>query len=167
MSHRPTAAVALAGLVLALVLVHPASARAALRDAPSLALRTAHGEVLLDSLRGRVVVVDFWASWCAPCQRSFPWLNSLLEHYRDRGLVVLGVSVDKSIDDADAFLAKHPASFTVAYDPAGRAAAAFAVQGMPSTFVVGRDGRIRASHVGFDPRKTGPFEAALQEALEP
>ncbi len=153
----------LAGLLL-LALVPHAGATKAPRQVPSLVLRTAKGAMALDSLRGHVVVVDFWASWCGPCHQSFPWLDSLQTRYRDRGVVVVGVSVDKSLDAADAFVAGHPAAFTVAYDPAGRAAEAFGVQGMPSTFLVGRDGTLLASHVGFDARKTAPFETALQEA---
>ena len=150
---------------LALAALAPA-ARASSRPAmiPSLVLKTSTGQVALDSLRGKVVLVDFWASWCGPCHQSFPWLDAVQKRYADSGLVVVAVSVDKSLDAADAFLARHPGSMTVAYDPAGRAAQAFDVHGMPSTYLIGRDGSIRMSHVGFDPRKVGPLEAGIQEA---
>ncbi len=132
--------------------------------APSITLRTARGPVALDSLRGKVVLVDFWASWCAPCARSFPWLDAMQKQYGDSGLVVLAVTVDKSSDAADRFLAEHPSTLLVGYDPAGEAASAFGVQGMPSTFLVGRDGVVRLRHVGFDPRGTGPLERGIREA---
>lgn len=145
----------------------PAAAAKAPGTAPSLTLRTRSGAVALDSLRGKVVIVDFWASWCGPCHQSFPWLESLRVRYAAQGLQVIAVDVDKNSDDADEFLAKHKVGFGIAYDPAGKAAEAFGVEGMPSTFLIGRDGRVLVRHVGFGARKTAPFETALQEALKP
>jgi thiol-disulfide isomerase/thioredoxin len=75
----------------------------------------------LERYRGKIVVVDFWASWCAPCRRSFPWLNEIQAKYRDR-VVVIGVNVDREQADAAQFLRDVPAKFPVIYDPAGELA---------------------------------------------
>lgn len=150
--------------LLSTAVVSQGSSRPAVQ-VPSLVLRAPHGEAALDSLRGQVVLVDFWASWCAPCEKSFPWLDAMQKRFGPRGFAVLAVSVDKSLNAADAFVARHPVSFRIAYDPAGRAATAFGVMGMPSTFLVGRDGTILARHVGFDPRRTSALETVIEEAL--
>jgi cytochrome c biogenesis protein CcmG/thiol:disulfide interchange protein DsbE len=134
------------------------------RSAPPFSLPGRSGTVSLDSLRGRVVYVDFWASWCEPCRRSFPWLNTLREHYADRGLTIVAINLDKDRRAADAFLEKFPADFLVAYDPAGKSAEAYRVSAMPSSFLIGPTGALLWSHAGFDLRKTGAIEAQIQEA---
>jgi len=136
------------------------------RTAPSFTLPSRHGTVCSDSLRGKVVYVDFWASWCGPCRGSFPWLKSLHERFADKGLVVVAINLDKSRDDADAFLAKYPAPFTVAFDPAGKTAEAFHVAAMPTSFIVGRDGTLLHTHAGFDRKKVAAIETLIQEACE-
>jgi len=133
-------------------------------SAPTFSLPGRTGTVSLDSLRGRVVYVDFWASWCEPCRRSFPWLNTLRERYADRGLTIVAINLDKDRRTADAFLEKFPTSFLVAYDPAGKTAEAYRVSAMPSSFLIGPTGTLLSSHAGFDPRKTGAIEALIQEA---
>ena len=133
--------------------------------ATSFRLPTRSGTVDSDSLRGRVVVVDFWASWCGPCRHSFPWFARMHERLAGKGLTIVAVNLDKKREDADRFLAGLPAPFTVAFDPSGRTAEAFHVKGMPSTYVIGRDGRLVHSHIGFDEKKTAELEAAIQEAL--
>lgn len=152
-------------LPLLVVLVSHAHAAGSPAAAPPFRLPGRGAEVVSDSLRGRVVLVDFWASWCVPCRKSFPWLGAMQEKYGPQGLTVVGVNLDKTRSAADAFLAQVPAPFTLAFDPAGKTAAAWGVKGMPSTFLVGRDGTIVHAHVGFDPAKTGPFETMIEEAL--
>lgn len=150
---------------LLLVLASHAHAAAAPGAAPAFRLPGRDAEVVSDSLRGRVVLVDFWASWCVPCRKSFPWLAAMQEKYGPQGLTVVGVNLDKTRPAADAFLAQVPAPFTLAFDPAGKTAAAWGVKGMPSTFLVGRDGTVLRAHVGFDPAKTESFEKLIEEAL--
>jgi cytochrome c biogenesis protein CcmG/thiol:disulfide interchange protein DsbE len=124
--------------------------------APSFVLPTANGQpVELAQLRGSVVYVDFWASWCAPCRRSFPWMNALYQRYRDDGLTVVGINVDKRRPDADRFLRDVPATFPIVFDAQGIAPTAFDVKGMPSSYLIDRNGIVVAVEEGFhDDRKT-------------
>jgi len=97
------------------------------QPAPAIALPGLAGPVQLDALRGQVVFVDFWASWCGPCKQSFPWLNEMQAKYGARGLRVLAVNVDRQRAHADRFLAQVPARFAVAFDPQGDVAQRYAV----------------------------------------
>ena len=82
------------------------------QPAPAFALPNAKGDTfVLERMRGKVVYVDFWASWCGPCRRSFPWMNEMQQKYGEQGLVIVGVNVDKKRSDADRFLAQLPATF--------------------------------------------------------
>jgi thiol-disulfide isomerase/thioredoxin len=149
-------------LVIVLLAEPPATAGQNPR-APTFMLPTRTGTVSLDSLRGRMVLVDFWASWCEPCRKSFPWLKSLHDRYGAHGLAIVAVDLDKDRDAADKFLAKYPAPFIVAFDPAGKTAEAFKVSAMPSSYLLGPTGEILHAHAGFDPRKTGTIETLIQE----
>ena len=154
----------------AALLALPGLAAAAPRrpaPAPEIRLPGREGNVDLAGLRGRPVIVDFWASWCVPCRSSFPWLAKMQQAYSDKGLMVVAVNLDKDPKAAAAFLESVPAPFTIAYDPAGKSAEAFHVNAMPSTFLVDRKGTIVYTHVGFDSRKTAEFERKLQEACAP
>ena len=122
-----------------------ASAGAAATDLPSAAPRWP----LLDTLQGKVVLVDFWASWCAPCLHSFPWMNELQKKHAGDGLVIVAVNLDQDRALADDFLKKVPAQFRVEYDPAGNIARQFDVQAMPTSFLLDRSGKIRIRHAGF------------------
>jgi thiol-disulfide isomerase/thioredoxin len=123
--------------------------------------------VALADLRGKVVLVDFWASWCVPCRQSFPWLGEISQRYAGSGLVVVAISLDKSRASAVSFLSQHPAPFVVAFDPAGKTAEAFAVGAMPSSFLLDRQGRVVYSHAGFDSRDTGAVENEIRKVVAP
>lgn len=144
-------------LLLAVISVGEAPIRAADVVTPSLDL---------SAYRGRVVVVDFWASWCTPCRRSIPWLNQMRARYADHGLVVIGVNVDKDREDAARFLREVPIDFDVVYDPAGALAERYGVEGMPSTYVYSRDGDLVARHLGFQNAKRPEYEALLGRLLQ-
>ena len=115
--------------------------------------------------RGRVVIVDFWASWCKPCRRSIPWLNSMRARYGASGLDVIGVNVDAERDEAERFLRDVPIDFEIVFDPNGELAKQFKVQGMPSSFVFDRSGTLVETHLGFRDAKKGQSEATLKNLL--
>ena len=133
--------------------------------APDFKLASAKGMVELSKLKGKVVYVDFWASWCTPCRKSFPWMNELHKKYKDQGLEVVAVNLDKSREPIDIFLAKTPADFTIAYDPSGTAAANYKVSGMPSSYVIDRSGQLQVSHLGFRDKDKEEIEAKIKELL--
>ena len=122
-------------------------------------------ELNLDDYRGQVVIVDFWASWCVPCRRSFPWLNSMQARYGDDGLVIIGVNLDSDQKDADAFLGEYPADFRILRDADGVLARQFEVAAMPTSYVVDRDGHIIARHLGFKVKKTDEYEDIIRSAI--
>lgn len=134
--------------------------------APNLSLPGLNDNVVnLAGLKGKVVYVDFWASWCGPCKQSFPFMNELLAKYRAQGLEVVAVNLDAKRDDARSFLAEVPADFTVAFDAKGDSARRWEVRSMPSSYLVGRDGRIVAVHKGFKADDRKELEARIAQAL--
>ena len=115
---------------------------------------------------GRVVIVDFWASWCKPCRQSIPWLNAMRAQYGADGLDVIGVNVDANRDDADRFLREVPIEFEVVFDTRGELAKEFKVRGMPSSYVFDRAGKLIQTHIGFRDAKRDEKEAELKELLK-
>lgn len=121
---------------------------------------------LLKSYSGKVVMVDFWASWCGPCLRSFPWMNDLQQHYGGDGLVIVAVNLDQERALADAFLQKLPPNFHVEFDMAGNIARQFGVQVMPSSFLVDRHGQVRVRHAGFRDAQRAEREQQIVQLLK-
>jgi thiol-disulfide isomerase/thioredoxin len=119
----------------------------------------------LNTYRGKVVYLDFWASWCTPCRRSFPWLDDLVRQFSNRDLVVIGVNVDQSHELAQKFLSDTPAAFSIVYDPQGAIATAFKIVGMPSAVLIDRTGQVRFQHVGFSDSKKDEYEAHVRALL--
>ena len=119
----------------------------------------------LAEFEGQVVVVDFWASWCVPCRRSFPWLNTMHERYKDDGLVIIGVNLDEEREAAEIFLEEYSPMFRIHFDASKELAHRFDVVAMPSSYVLGRDGEVVTRHYGFKVRKQEEYEAAIVAAL--
>ena len=150
-----------ASLLIGLLVAWPAAHAVRVGEAaPSFVLASAGGETIDSTeLRGKVVYVDFWASWCSPCRRSFPWLNTLHERYAREGLAIVGVNVDKRRLDADKFLRDVPAIFRIVFDAQGTTPTAFDVKGMPSSYLIDRKGVVVAIEEGFhDERRVGMEE---------
>ena len=149
-----------------LVVPAPALAAAAGEPAPAFTLPDAGGApVALDKLKGRVVYIDFWASWCGPCKRSFPWMGEMQRKYGDGGLTVVAINVDKKREDADRFLKGASAEFTVVYDAAGSAPAAWQVKSMPSSYLVDASGRIAWVESGFKDDRKAEVEDRIRAAI--
>ncbi|MCX6179513.1 MAG: TlpA disulfide reductase family protein [Chlorobiales bacterium] len=134
--------------------------------APDFELSGGSGTVKLSKTSGSVVYVDFWASWCGPCRQSFSWMNEMQEKYRSQGFQVIGVNLDAKSEDAKKFLSQIPAKFTVAFDSKGLTPRAYGVKGMPTSFLVGRDGRIIFQHLGFKEADRAGLEKQIKAALE-
>ncbi len=135
------------------------------REAPAFAVATEAGKLNLADFKGKVVYLDFWASWCVPCRASFKWLNEMHDKYGTKGLVVLAVNVDKDKALAAQFLKDSPAKFRIGYDPEGLVAAAYQLKGMPSSYTVDRKGVIQGAHVGFRDKDKEALEQQLKALL--
>lgn len=134
--------------------------------APDVALTGDSGApIRLADMKGKVVLLDFWASWCVPCRKSFPALDSLQRQFRDQGLAVVAVNVDEQRRDADQFLAVRPHTMAVAFDPQGHAAQAFNLKGMPSTVLLDRHGSVRYAHMGYTEKSIEQFRSEIQTLL--
>ena len=145
----------------------PMALAAAVGDAaPAFSLPTAAGEaVTLERLRGKVVYVDFWASWCGPCRRTFPWMNEMQRKYGGSGLAIVAVNVDKKRTDAERFLAQVPAEFTIVYDAGGATPSAYGVKGMPSAYLVDPAGKVVAVEQGFREEAAAELEVRVRALL--
>ena len=135
-------------------------------DAPAFHLPTDKNDVSLQGLKGKVVYLDFWASWCSPCRKSFPWMAEMHNKYKDKGLVVLAVNLDKSKDKAAGFLTDFHPEFPIAYDPEGKTAELYKVMGMPSSYIIDRNGQLQLSHVGFRESDTAELENHIRKLLQ-
>jgi thiol-disulfide isomerase/thioredoxin len=118
------------------------------------------------SLRGSVVYVDFWASWCVPCRLSMPALDALYKRNRARGFAVVGVNKDVSATEAKRFLAKIPVTFPLVSDLQDAAARAFDVKAMPSGYLVDRKGMVRKVHRGFTDETAAALEREIDALLK-
>ena len=149
-------AIALLGSLLAFGLSRdPAVLRSPLigQRAPDFALQTLDGSrtIRLSDLRGQVVVINFWASWCRDCRVEHPALTAAWQRYRDSGAVVLGIAFQDRKQDSAAFARELVTDWPLLHDPDSRTALAYGVYGIPETFFVGPDGRVAHKHIGAVP----------------
>ena len=122
---------------------------------------------LPDATKGKVVLVDFWASWCEPCKQSFPVMEELHKHYADRGLVIIAVNVDENRADMEAFLKKNTATFVVVRDPNQKLVEKAGIATMPSSFLIDREGKVRFTHTGFRGAETKKkYEEEIESLLK-
>jgi thiol-disulfide isomerase/thioredoxin len=134
--------------------------------APAFELSGGSGAVNLAQYRGKLVYLDFWASWCGPCKQSFPWMNEMQAKYGKQGLQVIGINLDMKSEDGHRFLSTTPAQFIVAFDPNGDTPRKYQVKGMPTSVLIGRDGMIISEHMGFNNKDRADLERTIASALE-
>ncbi|MGL4898539.1 MAG: TlpA family protein disulfide reductase, partial [Shewanella sp.] len=129
-------------------------------------LNAQNQSVSLNEFKGKVVYVDFWASWCGPCRKSFPWMNAMQQKYQAEGLAVVAINLDTEPELAQTFLQQVPAQFTLRFNPEGDVAKSFDLMGMPSSFVFNRQGQLVQQHVGFYPDNAADYERELIKLLK-
>ena len=122
-------------------------------------------EVRLEQLRGRVVLLDFWATWCEPCKLSLPFYATLDGRLRDKGLTVVAVSTDEKDEDVRAFLSRSPLPYTIARDPRGQVAESMGVQMIPTTLLIDRTGAVRLRKQGFTPADETPLRREVEKLV--
>ncbi len=123
-------------------------------------------DVDFDQLKGKVVYLDFWASWCGPCRNSFPWMEAMQQQYADQGLEIIAVNLDQEPELAQKFLSEYQPTFRIEYDASGSMAEQFAVDTMPTSFLIGRDGKARKKHKGFHADRKAAYESEIRTLLE-
>lgn len=138
----------------------------AANKAPPFSLKGMDGKSLsLDQLKGEVVYLDFWATWCPPCRKSFPWMEKMHNRYKDLGLKIVAVSLDGKRDIIDKYLKENPVSFTILHDPKSKVAEKYKLKGMPSSYLIDRRGNLRMSHTGFREKDKAELEAKFKKLL--
>ncbi len=152
----------------ALLLAFPVQAMPNVGDvAPEFSLKTLNGEteINLSDYAGKIVYLDFWASWCGPCRRAFPEVKKLHAEYLDQGMEVLAISLDKSPSPAIKFMAQQEAAFTSLFDAGSATALAYGVRSIPTTIIVGPDGKVAFSMIGFNPNKVPEIKETIEKLL--
>jgi peroxiredoxin len=144
--------VLLAGLALTAAQSLPAASVAAGAPAAAFQLPAAVGDpVSLSDLKGQVVLINFWASWCGPCRQEMPILEQMYRKYKAAGFTLLGINVEPKSGDAMSFLKATPVSFPILFDTQSKVSTLYEVSGMPSTVIVDRKGNVRYVHHGYKP----------------
>jgi thiol-disulfide isomerase/thioredoxin len=133
--------------------------------APAFSLDGNKGVIASKDNKGKVVYIDFWASWCLPCRKSFPWMQELQSKYKKHGLKVVAINLDEDRTAANAFLEKMDIDFDIAFDTNGATANAYKVIAMPSSYVINKQGVIVNKHLGFRSRDKQQIEASIRKQL--
>lgn len=137
------------------------------KKAMEFSLPAVNGEtVALQSLRGKVVLLNFWATWCGPCRQELPELARLQEKYRQRGLAVMAVTVDNEIENVRGFLQKYDIKIQALWDKRKKVADSYLVEKMPSSYLIDRNGAIRFIHRGYSAEELKRIEAEIDELLD-
>lgn len=151
--------------MLAGAIFYSSIARSDYPAAPGFNLPTANGEVSLEQLKGKLVYIDFWASWCRPCMKSFPWMIEMKEKFKDKPFEIVAINLDENKALADQFIATQAINFIVAYDPQKIIANSYGIDGMPSSYLVDPDGNLRYRYTGFWNRSKDEKEEMIRKLL--
>jgi len=138
----------------------------ALGPAPAFSLTTLSGQVSgLSAYKGQVVMLDFWATWCGPCQQEMPLLDQMYKKFKPAGFTLIGVNVDKEAPAVKELLARRPVSFPVLLDPANQVSKAYHVDEMPSSVIIDRKGQIRYIHRGYRPGDENDYQDRIRQLI--
>lgn len=121
--------------------------------------------VELTQYQGKLIYLDFWASWCGPCRKSLPILNEIRGKYSKQGFEVIAINVDEKLEDALKFLDKYPVDYPIFLDPKGKSPKAYKVQGMPTAYLIDEKGAIIYKHVGFKVKDQKKIEQLISEHI--
>ena len=135
------------------------------QKAPAFKLPGDNHSINLEKLKGKVVYLDFWASWCDPCRKSFPWMNDIHSRYDSKKFTIIAVNLDSSKADALKFLQKTPAKFTIAYDPEGSVASKYDLKAMPSSYLIDKKGTLVFAHKGYREGDTNAIENKIRKLI--
>ena len=140
-------------------------AHAFAQKAPIFKLPGDNKSINLENLKGKVVYLDFWASWCDPCRKSFPWMNDMQSRYGGKKFTIVAVNLDSSKADALKFLKNMPANFDIAYDPDGSVASKYNLKVMPSSYLIDKKGELVLVHKGYREGDTNEIENKINKLI--
>lgn len=138
------------------------------KEPPAFTGKTLNGDkVSLSDYKGKVVIVDFWASWCRPCKEGFPFLSELFEEYSDNGFTVIGVNLDEDVNNMKNFIQKlgKEVKFINISDPDSKIGNLYNVEAIPTTLVIDKKGILRYMHVGFSSDEKSKFKTEIETLL--
>ena len=133
--------------------------------APDFKLDGQQKQVKLSDYRGQIVYLDFWASWCQPCRKSFTWMNKMQSLYGAEGFTVIAINLDESRLKANKFLQQIPANFDVAFDPRGNTAESYKVKAMPSSYIIDKNGNVIHANLGFRGNDEDKLEVKIRDLI--
>jgi peroxiredoxin len=134
--------------------------------APDFSLPAQNNEtVSLSALKGRTVLVNFWASWCKPCQKEIPELNRIYEKFSAQGFSIVGINIDKEKANAERYMERIPISYTVAFDSGMSVIDDYKAPGMPSSYIIDKNGIVREIIYGFSEKKKALIESSITALL--
>jgi len=122
-------------------------------------------EIHLEQMKGQALYIDFWASWCGPCVKSFPYMDKLERRFKEQDFRVIAINLDENIDDAHKFLKKRSVDFSVMQDKDQQCAKGFDVMAMPSSYLVDKQGIVQYIHLGFRSNEVSELEAQLKKIV--
>ena len=153
-------------LVISSMLFTSATAGSGSGVAPNFSLPTRDGQtVTLTELKGQVVMINFWATWCGPCRQEMPLLDALYKRYNRMGFTLLGVNVEEDSSGADEWLRETPVTFPILYDAQNQVSKLYDVTAMPSTVMVDRNGNVRYLHRGYQPGDEEQYQNFIRELI--
>jgi len=153
-------------LIILCVCITLGTGNASSETAPNFKLQGQKKQINLSDYRGQIIYLDFWASWCQPCRKTFGWMNKMQSLYGKEGFKVIAINLDESRDQANKFLKQIPAKFDVAFDPRGNTAKSYNVKAMPSSYIIDKNGNVVHANLGFRGKDKEKLEEKIRELVK-